>query len=675
MYIISQRLLLKFIYFFITTQLYFIQKSHGNQINCTPSSCGEIRNISYPFRLNTDPKRCGHPKYELSCENNTTSLYLNSQKYLVQSINYANYTIRITDASVVENDTCSFPNYSLSGSNFSARDSYGIKKYSGPWYIYGRKIPDITSAITFMSCPNGTVNTISNNINNSSLVLYQIDEYGRNCGDGRFKGRSTYVKFGAWNGSFLMDSCRVDLMVMTSLNMKRSTLSSLSQVHSCLTYGFELTWFSVLCGDDCLNCWFNGDRATCSEENWIFRLRVPIQIFSIFLTYLFLPNLALKIVVGMPCVFVLLIYTFRRRHLSVFDAIECFLRSNNNLKTIRYSYSDMKKITKGFREKLGQGGYGSVYKGKLRSGHDVAVKVLAKPSSNGQDFINEVATIGRIHHVNVVKLVGYCAERSKRALVYDFMPNGSLEKYIFNKEKSHSLNLKRKYEIAIGVARGIEYLHRGCDIQILHFDIKPHNILLDENFTPKISDFGLAKFYSTDNTTVTLTAVRGTIGYVAPELMNRSIGGVSYKADVYSFGMLLMEMLGLNKGTGPNIENKSSQYFPCWIYDHLNKGEDIEIGNVYENNDDEEKEDDDDARKMRRKMTIVGLWCIQMSPADRPSMSEVLKMLEGEDENMMIPPQHSQSSEIPSYDDQTWGTESESTGSVAFLRNDSLSFQ
>ncbi|EYU28968.1 hypothetical protein MIMGU_mgv1a0259882mg, partial [Erythranthe guttata] len=130
MYIISQRLLLKFIYFFITTQLYFIQKSHGNQINCTPSSCGEIRNISYPFRLNTDPKRCGHPKYELSCENNTTSLYLNSQKYLVQSINYANYTIRITDASVVENDTCSFPNYSLSGSNFSARDSYGIKKYS-----------------------------------------------------------------------------------------------------------------------------------------------------------------------------------------------------------------------------------------------------------------------------------------------------------------------------------------------------------------------------------------------------------------------------------------------------------------------------------------------------------------------------------------------------------------
>ncbi|KAL9167292.1 hypothetical protein ABFS82_05G086100 [Erythranthe guttata] len=361
MYIISQRLLLKFIYFFITTQLYFIQKSHGNQINCTPSSCGEIRNISYPFRLNTDPKRCGHPKYELSCENNTTSLYLNSQKYLVQSINYANYTIRITDASVVENDTCSFPNYSLSGSNFSARDSYGIKKYSGPWYIYGRKIPDITSAITFMSCPNGTVNTISNNINNSSLVLYQIDEYGRNCGDGRFKGRSTYVKFGAWNGSFLMDSCRVDLMVMTSLNMKRSTLSSLSQVHSCLTYGFELTWFNVLCGDDCLNCWFNGDRATCSEENWIFRLRVPIQIFSIFLTYLFLPNLALKIVVGMPCVFVLLIYTFRRRHLSVFDAIECFLRSNNNLKTIRYSYSDMKIITKGFREKLGQGGYGSVY--------------------------------------------------------------------------------------------------------------------------------------------------------------------------------------------------------------------------------------------------------------------------------------------------------------------------
>ncbi|EYU40246.1 hypothetical protein MIMGU_mgv1a018460mg [Erythranthe guttata] len=351
--------------------------------------------------------------------------------------------------------------------------------------------------------------------------------------------------------------------------------------------------------------------------------------------------LGLRILIGLPSLFVLLIIKFRKRHLSLFSTIEAFLQSNTSLTTIRYSYSDIRKMTRGFREKLGEGGYGSVYKGKLRSGHDVAVKLLNKTRANGQEFINEVATIGRIHHVNVVKLVGYCAERSKRALVYDFMPNGSLEKYLFSKETSNWLSLARKFEIAVGVARGIEYFHIGCNIQILHFDIKPHNILLDDNFTPKISDFGLAKSYSTENTAVTLTAVRGTIGYVAHELMNRSIGRVSYKADVYSFGMLLMEMLGLNRGTRHN-DNKSSQYFPYWIYDHLNEGNDIEIGNADKNDYDDDDDDDDNARKMRRKMTIVGLWCIQMSPTDRPSMSEVLKMLQGEIKNLQIPPQPSQ---------------------------------
>ncbi|KAL7150132.1 hypothetical protein ABFS83_05G089300 [Erythranthe nasuta] len=596
MYILSQSLLLKFIYLFITTQLYFIQKSHGNQIICTPSSCGEIRNISYPFRLNTDPKRCGHPQFELLCENNTTSLYLNSHKYLVHEINYTQNTIRLAIPYVTMIESCSFPNYPLFDPRFY------------PYYSYETE----SNLISFMSCPYSV---------NGSKIL----EITSHCADRKLygvNGSRAYIMFDT-DLHQVKDMCEIDLVVITSLPLKIEENVSFSTVQKALLYGFEVTWDLT-----------SHDNHECVS---------------------ILPGRYYNFCAG----------DFPAWLADALQRIVDILRRS----------IDMKKITKGFREKLGQGGYGSVYKGKLRSGHDVAVKVLAKPSSNGQDFINEVATIGRIHHVNVVKLVGYCAERSKRALVYDFMPNGSLEKYIFNKEKGNSLTLKRKYEIAIGVARGIEYLHRGCDIQILHFDIKPHNILLDENFTPKISDFGLAKFYSTDNTTVTLTAVRGTIGYVAPELMNRSIGGVSYKADVYSFGMLLMEMLGLNRGTGPIIENKSSQYFPCWIYDHLNKGEDIEIGNVYENNDEEEKEDDDDARKMRRKMTIVGLWCIQMSPTDRPSMSDVLKMLEGEDENMMIPPQPLQSSEIPSYDDQTWGTECESTGYVAFMRNDSLSFQ
>ncbi|XP_019251467.1 PREDICTED: rust resistance kinase Lr10-like [Nicotiana attenuata] len=277
-----------------------------------------------------------------------------------------------------------------------------------------------------------------------------------------------------------------------------------------------------------------------------------------------------------PCIFVFLMIELRRRHLSIFDAIESFLHSENNVMPIRYPYSNIRKMTRNFKEKLGQRGYGSVYKGKLRSGPDVAVKILSKPKADGQDFINEVATIGRIHHVNVVQLIGYCAERSRRALVYDFMPNGSLDKYITPREGGTLLSWKRKSEIALGAARGIEYLHRGCDIQILHFDIKPHNILLDENFVPKIADFGLAKLYPTDNSIVTLTAARGTIGYVAPELINRSIGPISYKADVYSFGMLLIEMAGLKRNSAAR-EDMSSQYFPYWIYDQFDKEKEIKV--------------------------------------------------------------------------------------------------
>ncbi|XP_047965624.1 LEAF RUST 10 DISEASE-RESISTANCE LOCUS RECEPTOR-LIKE PROTEIN KINASE-like 2.7 [Salvia hispanica] len=339
----------------------------------------------------------------------------------------------------------------------------------------------------------------------------------------------------------------------------------------------------------------------------------------------------------------LFIYKFRTKQLSLHKDIESYLQSDNKLAPIRYSYSDIKKMTKGFQDKLGQGGYGCVYKGKLRSGLHVAVKLLGKSGGKGNDFMNEIATIGRIHHVNVIKLVGYCAHGSKLALVFDFMTNGSLEKYLFNRENINPLNWITKFEIAVGVARGIEYLHRGCNIQILHFDIKPHNILLDDKFTPKISDFGLAKLCSTGKDTVTLTAARGTIGYVASELINRSMGPVSFKADVYSFGMLLIDMVGLKRDLRGNNDH-SSQYFPYWIYDCFEQGKDIEI-------EEAECDDENENRKIIvKKMTIVAFWCILMSPDDRPSMNKVLEMLEGDVERLQIP---SQSTQIGVSFDQT----------------------
>jgi len=208
--------------------------------------------------------------------------------------------------------------------------------------------------------------------------------------------------------------------------------------------------------------------------------------------------------------------------------IEKFLQDYKALKPTRYSYEEIKRITNNFGDKLGEGAYGTVYKGSISKEFIVAVKILNVSQGNGQDFLNEVGTMGRIHHVNIVRLVGFCADGFKRALIYEFLPNGSLQKFINSPEnKKNFLGWKKLHEIALGIAKGIEYLHQGCDQRILHFDIKPQNVLLDHNFIPKISDFGLAKLCSRDQSVVSMTAARGTLGYIAPEVFSRNFGNVS----------------------------------------------------------------------------------------------------------------------------------------------------
>ncbi|KAK8677363.1 hypothetical protein V6N13_142907 [Hibiscus sabdariffa] len=272
----------------------------------------------------------------------------------------------------------------------------------------------------------------------------------------------------------------------------------------------------------------------------------------------------LRLLLGISILIVIVRYKLRRRHSCADDTIEEFLRNQNNLMPIR----------------------------KLRSGHPVAVKLLDGLKANGQDFIAEVATIGRIHHVNVANLVGFCVERSKQALVYDFMPNGSLDKIIFGKENKSILRWQTMFDIVLGVARGIEYLHQGLDDSV-----------------------------------VSLTAARGTIGYIAPELVYKNLGGISYKADVYSFGMLLMKMVGKRKNLNALAEHSSQIYFPSWVYDHFHRGEDIDWEEIT-----------DGEKLIMKKMIIIGFWCIQVKPDDRPSMNKVLKMLETEVELLQMPP-------------------------------------
>ncbi|CAL2265381.1 unnamed protein product [Prunus armeniaca] len=309
--------------------------------------------------------------------------------------------------------------------------------------------------------------------------------------------------------------------------------------------------------------------------------------------------------------------------------IERFLDEYRAMKPSRYSYADIKRITSQFKEKLGQGAYGTVFKGKLSSELFVAVKILNNSNENGEDFINEVGTMCQIHHVNVVRLVGICADGFIRALVYEYLPNGSLQNFLSSADNKNSfLGWNKLQDIALGIAKGIEYLHQGCDQRILHFDIKPHNVLLDQDFTPKVSDFGLAKFCAKDQSAISMTTARGTMGYIAPEIFSRNFGNVSYKSDVYSFGILLLEMVGGRKNFKVMEDSTSQVYFPEWIYNLLEQGNDlrIHIG------------DDEGDVTIARKLAIVGLWCIQWHPIDRPSMKVVVQMLERECENLAMPP-------------------------------------
>ncbi|CAA7049988.1 unnamed protein product [Microthlaspi erraticum] len=206
-------------------------------------------------------------------------------------------------------------------------------------------------------------------------------------------------------------------------------------------------------------------------------------------------------------------------------------------------------------------------KGHLPDGRKVAVKVLKESTSNGEDFINEVASMSQTSHVNIVSLVGFCFEGSKRVIVYEFLENGSLDQFISANASSSAEWRMRLYEIALGVARGLEYLHYGCKTRIVHFDIKPQNVLLDCNLCPKVSDFGLAKLCKKKESTMSMLDTRGTIGYIAPEMISRVYGSVSHKSDVYSYGMLVLEMIGAtNKDRVGNVaSNTSSVYFPDWI--------------------------------------------------------------------------------------------------------------
>ncbi|KAG2242414.1 hypothetical protein Bca52824_095743 [Brassica carinata] len=286
---------------------------------------------------------------------------------------------------------------------------------------------------------------------------------------------------------------------------------------------------------------------------------------------------------------------------------------------IRFTFKDLQSATNNFSIKLGQGGFGSVYEGTLPDGSRLAVKKLEGIGQGKKEFRAEVSIIGSIHHLHLVRLRGFCAEGAHRLLVYEFLAKGSLEKWIFRRRDGDILlDWDTRFNIALGTAKGLAYLHEDCDARIIHCDIKPENILLDDNFNAKVSDFGLAKLMTREQSHV-FTTMRGTRGYLAPEWITNY--AISEKSDVYSYGMVLLELIGGRKNYDPS-ESSEKCHFPSYAFKMMEEGKLLEIV------DGKMKNVDVNDERVQRAMKTA-LWCIQEDMHLRPSMSKVVQMLEG----------------------------------------------
>ncbi|KAJ4760814.1 cysteine-rich RECEPTOR-like kinase [Rhynchospora pubera] len=290
--------------------------------------------------------------------------------------------------------------------------------------------------------------------------------------------------------------------------------------------------------------------------------------------------------------------------------------------------STLKTATTNFNEsnKLGQGGFGAVYKGTLPNGQDIAVKRMSQSSGQGLgELKNELILVAKLQHKNLVRVLGWCLEEQEKLLVYEFVPNRSLDTFLFNPEKKAELNWRKRSTIINGVARGLQYLHEDSQLRIIHRDLKASNILLDADMTPKISDFGLARLFSVDQTVDVTKRVVGTFGYMAPEYAMHGL--YSTKSDVFCFGILLLEIITGKRNSG-FWESNEAEDLLSFAWENWTAGTVPQLA--------------DPTLKHCPSNEIVrcvhiALLCVQDNPTDRPKMSEVVIMLSSNTMSLKAP--------------------------------------
>lgn len=301
------------------------------------------------------------------------------------------------------------------------------------------------------------------------------------------------------------------------------------------------------------------------------------------------------------------------------------------VESLRYDLSTLEEATNKFSEanKLGEGGFGEVYKGVLPSGEQIAVKRLSKHSGQGgEQFKNEVELVAQLQHRNLARLLGFCLEREEKILVYEFVANKSLDYILFDPEKQRLLYWTRRYKIIGGIARGIQYLHEDSRLKIIHRDLKASNILLDGDMNPKISDFGMAKLFGVDQTKGNTSRIVGTYGYMSPEYAMQ--GDFSIKSDVYSFGVLVMEIISGKKNSS-FYETGAAEDLVSYAWKLWKNGTPLELV------DHTVRESYTPNEAIR--CIHIGLLCVQEDPDDRPTMATIVLMLESHTVTLPVPKQ------------------------------------
>ncbi|XP_065857607.1 cysteine-rich receptor-like protein kinase 43 [Euphorbia lathyris] len=294
----------------------------------------------------------------------------------------------------------------------------------------------------------------------------------------------------------------------------------------------------------------------------------------------------------------------------------------------QFSFDVLAAATKDFHptHKLGEGGFGPVFRGKLGDGREIAVKKLSHSSNQGKkEFMNEAKLLARVQHRNVVNLFGYCAHGTEKLLVYEYVAHESLDKFLFKSHRKEQLDWKRRYDIITGTARGLLYLHEDSHNCIIHRDIKASNILLDDKWVPKIADFGMARLFPEDQTHVH-TRVAGTNGYMAPEYVMH--GHLSVKADVFSFGVVVLELISGQRNSAFN-QSLEAQNLLDWAYKLHKKDRSLEIMDPTLAAS---------AATEQVKLCIhIGLLCTQGDPNLRPSIRRVVMLLSKKPGNIEEP--------------------------------------